>query len=308
MKEWDLAHALLVQLSSSSMNSFLSLSSHNKNFFLLLCTSADGRHGSFICQKIIIGLVITMAEISNPTPTQNPGRPGFLALVTIILAVLFSMKNSPLSLAGQSYQKVWSFFLFLPPSSIRWLSSPIDMVFFPVFLLEGRFTVDLPDIIFLFSDQLLASICGSDRLYLGYYPWWSFLEDVFGWNCQKYVCNVCRRSDVGRHVSTRCGPNSSKLWTTLISSSRKTNKWCWPSSPLVICRLLMLITSIKPIRDRWYGLFYWVHVQGYIAIFVGGMLHTPIMRPVSIKNKAFILPQVECKGMIWPGFVFWGAL
>lgn len=97
------------------MNSFLSLSSHNKNFFLLLCTSADGRHGSFICQKIIIGLVITMAEISNPTPTQNPGRPGFLALVTIILAVLFSMKNSPLSLAGQSYQKVWSFFLFFAP-------------------------------------------------------------------------------------------------------------------------------------------------------------------------------------------------
>ncbi|KAH9811790.1 hypothetical protein DFH28DRAFT_1084681 [Melampsora americana] len=47
-----------------------------------------------------------MIILLNPTPIQNPQRFGYLALISIVVAVLLSMKNGPLSLAGMSYEKI----------------------------------------------------------------------------------------------------------------------------------------------------------------------------------------------------------
>ncbi|KAA1106247.1 Ferric reductase like transmembrane component [Puccinia graminis f. sp. tritici] len=62
--------------------------------------------GQLTLSSFFVGLVVILAVLSNPAPTQNPRRFGYLAAANIPFLVLFSMKNSPLALLGKGYEKL----------------------------------------------------------------------------------------------------------------------------------------------------------------------------------------------------------
>ncbi|OAV89053.1 hypothetical protein PTTG_08567 [Puccinia triticina 1-1 BBBD Race 1] len=62
--------------------------------------------GQLTLSSFFVGMVVILAVLANPAPAHNPRRFGYLAAANIPFLVLFSMKNTPLSLLGKGYEKL----------------------------------------------------------------------------------------------------------------------------------------------------------------------------------------------------------